>query len=454
MPVTFITGVVVDNPISDTDQIRVSSPNLTQQDRKTYGPFSFRPHVSGFGEIRFPSPGDPAIIGTDSETGDQWIVDWTGSRVVFTIGAGIGVSLDIWHRVGAPGEAPFQNSWNHYDGSAGPWPNGAVGYKKGVEGKVKLQGMPRGGSLSLPIFTLPAGYRPTTTHRFAVMGFNGATAAYVAAYISILTTGVVEVETPFMTADANTWVDLSVIEFDTETVLAAQSSIATPIDPIHYVGSGGGEPGFQNAWVNHGQAGYAVAQFRKFPDGRVQIKGMVKDGTVGAAAFTLPAGYRPPGSLEFGQSSAGSFGRLLIQNDGQVIPNTGSNASFFLTCEFDTETVTGYAAGQFGGGTALGLAIAGTDRKIAFGQSPAFSWSGGIHTLVAVTHGLGVVPQVIIPSQGRYGDAVGDDARAPWLTTTGAKTTSTFDLLFNTKNNAAIGVFAVPAGACDWIAIG
>lgn len=91
-------------------------------------------------------------------------------------------------------------------------------------------------------------------------------------------------------------------------------------------------------------------------------------------------------------------------------------------------------------------------KRMTYGVSPAFNWSGGIHTTVTVTHGLGVTPVAVIPSSARPGDALADDARAPWLVTVTNKTTTTFDLIFSTKNNGTIGVFGVAAGACDWVA--
>jgi hypothetical protein len=97
--------------------------------------------------------------------------------------------------------------------------------------------------------------------------------------------------------------------------------------------------------------------------------------------------------------------------------------------------------------------IPGARGLIDAGVSPAFGWSGGIHTQVSVPHRLGVVPLYVIPSSARYGDALGDDARTPWLVTVGPLRSDSFDLLFNTKNNAVIGVFSVPAGACSWIAV-
>jgi hypothetical protein len=67
--------------------------------------------------------------------------------------------------------------------------------------------------------------------------------------------------------------------------------VAPTIDPWHYVGNAG-EPAFQNSWANYG-APYGGARFRKMPDGLVIMDGLIQSGTVGAAAFTLPAGYRP-----------------------------------------------------------------------------------------------------------------------------------------------------------------
>lgn len=90
---------------------------------------------------------------------------------------------------------------------------------------------------------------------------------------------------------------------------------------------------------------------------------------------------------------------------------------------------------------------------IGFGTSPAFTWSGGNRTLVTVTHGLGRTPLRVIVSSARFGDTMGD-GRAPWAVTAGNYTSTTFQLAFATHENSAIGVFSVPAGACDWIAAG
>lgn len=54
-------------------------------------------------------------------------------------------------------------------------------------------------------------------------------------------------------------------------------------------------PVFENAWVNY-ELGFEKAAYRRGPDGRVQLRGLIKH-TPSAApagnAFILPAGFRP-----------------------------------------------------------------------------------------------------------------------------------------------------------------
>jgi hypothetical protein len=137
------------------------------------------------------------------------------------------------------------------------------------------------------------------------------------------------------------------IEFDTETVLQTASVAAVPMDAWHTIG-GGGEPAFTNGWVNY-SASEPDAGFRKYPDGRVRLKGIVKNGTVGANTpfFTLPAGYRPPtGARRYAVHSATNYAEVEINTSGNVYATTGSNGFIDLSpIEFDTETVSAYVAG-------------------------------------------------------------------------------------------------------------
>jgi hypothetical protein len=90
-----------------------------------------------------------------------------------------------------------------------------------------------------------------------------------------------------------------------------------------YVPNAIGVSGFTNSWANVGSP-YNSAAYRKDPLGFVHLEGTIKSGTVGAAAFNLPAGYRPAGRLIIAGSSGG-ITRLDIAANGDVIPYSGSN---------------------------------------------------------------------------------------------------------------------------------
>lgn len=89
---------------------------------------------------------------------------------------------------------------------------------------------------------------------------------------------------------------------------------------------------FDNSWVNYSST-YAPAGYYKDPWDVVHLRGMIKDGTVGAingTAFTLPAGYRPEYDLKFAVSSDNAFGEVQVRPAGYVVMLTGSNVFFDL----------------------------------------------------------------------------------------------------------------------------
>jgi hypothetical protein len=79
-------------------------------------------------------------------------------------------------------------------------------------------------------------------------------------------------------------------------------------------------PSFQNSWANFG--GFASATYRRHQDRLVELKGFITGGTIDAAAFTLPAGFRPGDATRaFATVGGGSvFARVDVQTDGEVIP--------------------------------------------------------------------------------------------------------------------------------------
>jgi hypothetical protein len=89
------------------------------------------------------------------------------------------------------------------------------------------------------------------------------------------------------------------------------------LDKKHMVG-GTGEAPFQNGWGNLGVSG-ELAFFYMDISNCVHLQGTIKNGTVGAVAFTLPIGYRPLGNLIFPALVGGDVaGRVDVQANGGV----------------------------------------------------------------------------------------------------------------------------------------
>jgi len=88
-------------------------------------------------------------------------------------------------------------------------------------------------------------------------------------------------------------------------------------------------PNLLNNWVNHG-GGFSPAGYMKDSLGFVHLRGLIRLGTIGQIAFTLPAGYRPAYSLVFVVTSNSAFGDVRVVTDGGVNPTVGSNVWFSL----------------------------------------------------------------------------------------------------------------------------
>ena len=87
-------------------------------------------------------------------------------------------------------------------------------------------------------------------------------------------------------------------------------------------------PTFTNSWVDFG-SGLQAAQYRMVGD-EVELRGTIKTGTIGTAAFTLPVGFRPQASIGFAVDSNGAHGRVSIASTGAVTPDIGNTASVRL----------------------------------------------------------------------------------------------------------------------------
>ncbi len=105
----------------------------------------------------------------------------------------------------------------------------------------------------------------------------------------------------------------------------------------HYVGEAG-EPAFANSWVNAGpgqQLGFRIRE-----SGIVDVQGVVKDGTVDAAVFTLPSDYRPSNIIDVPivaydlGASSWVAGLLTVNASGAVSAYISTNDEVHITGQF------------------------------------------------------------------------------------------------------------------------
>lgn len=87
-------------------------------------------------------------------------------------------------------------------------------------------------------------------------------------------------------------------------------------------------PTMTNGWLTYDAdpGGWSGPGYYKDSAGVVHLRGLIKSGTVGASAFTLPVGYRPAdGNLLIGTISNGAVGRVRVSTDGTVMPESPSS---------------------------------------------------------------------------------------------------------------------------------
>lgn len=259
--------------------------------------------------------------------------------------ATLNVTMDQWHVVGQPGEPAFSAGYSNRGGG-----DPTVAFRKYPDGKVQIRGGITVPAAAGAMFVLPVGYRPTGYQRFSCVDIGGPGTTFVQVYVD--TAGGVS-----KIASSATSVDLSIIEFDTESAQQSASVTAQPMDSWHVVGQPG-EPPFNTNWANYG-GGEATVAFRKYPDGRVRLRGsIIRTGTPasGEVMFVLPAGYRPAsGTPRFTVGCGPTLGQVPIYvgaaNDGGVrcwINMQAGQWYDLASVEFDTETVAAYPSASIG----------------------------------------------------------------------------------------------------------
>ena len=103
-------------------------------------------------------------------------------------------------------------------------------------------------------------------------------------------------------------------------------------EPWRYVGDTD-QPAFENSWANAG-TGLPMLAFRKREAGIVDIQGVIVSGATGAAAFTLPDGYRPSATSYLPATTfslGGSDGAYLtVSTSGAVVPIFDSHGTIVI----------------------------------------------------------------------------------------------------------------------------
>ena len=136
---------------------------------------------------------------------------------------------------------------------------------------------------------------------------------------------------------------------DTDETLPAVTP--QPMDTWHVVGAAG-EPAFNADWQSYTvvDPSWGSVAFRKFPDGRVMLRGFprtVGGQAAGSSIFTLPVGYRPPKNLLFADQAVTGTAqvRIDIGSVGTIAVGSSLGATSWVTLDgltFDTETVTSF----------------------------------------------------------------------------------------------------------------
>lgn len=280
------------------------------------------------------------------------------------IAAPLTQAVEPWHQVGAAGEPAFLNGWVNYGTGYA-----TAAFWKDPFGIVHLRGMIKSGTVANSaagyVFNLPPGYRPVDNTQTKIFAVNS-NDVFGEVKIDPSNGAVV------VSAGSNFFVSLEGISFDTGQPTSPIANLQATQDAWHYI-SNANEPAFQNGWSNYG-GNYAAVGYKKFPDGKVKLRGMIKGGTVtaGTAMFTLPVGYRPAGvsggtALIFSVNSLDAFAEVRVRDDGAVLFQSGNAAWLSLDgIEFDTDQPTFQTAVALGNITQEGWHLVGAAGEPVF----------------------------------------------------------------------------------------
>lgn len=186
------------------------------------------------------------------------------------------------------------------------YPNPAPQYAKDAFGRLWNRGVATNATTPTAdqiIFTLPAGYRPDWRPHVANLGSS------VFGFHEFNSSGNYMWKVGSGSA-TDFWIDQGV---------AIASGVATWTNATYL-----------NSWVSYDTTNFAPARYWKDADGIVHLQGLMKNGTIGATVFTLPAGYRPKYKMMYATASLSALGRCDVQTDGSVVATKGNNGWFSL----------------------------------------------------------------------------------------------------------------------------
>lgn len=95
---------------------------------------------------------------------------------------------------------------------------------------------------------------------------------------------------------------------------------------------------FSNSWVSYDGGASQETPMYRLLNGVVYVKGLMKLGSAGLTAFTLPAGYRPTKRRKFIAAANGGTCELNLLTDGTVVPNGYTSGATNAYVSLDTMT--------------------------------------------------------------------------------------------------------------------
>lgn len=201
---------------------------------------------------------------------------------------GTRIPLHDWY------QPALQNSWVVFGRD-----NATQGYCYDRFGVLTLKGLLASGTASAAIITLPFG-----SVGLAKARIYGTIANNAFSRVDIRSDGTVQ-------------------QITGSNVFLSLNGLSTP------VGNTWTAPTLSGSWANYGtvsSVAYAEAGYWKDATGIVHLDGVIKSGTIGTAAFTLPDGYRPAADVLRLCASNDALGRVDIKTDGTVTPIIGNTA--------------------------------------------------------------------------------------------------------------------------------